>query len=288
MPFFSVIIPTFNRFEFVQKAIDSVLSQSFQDFELLLIDDGSTDQTPSLEKKYQGQLKYFRQPNLGVSAARNKGIKESQARHLAFLDSDDLWHPLKLEKQQKFQQKHDFKIHQTDEIWIRNHKRVNPREKHLKEEGDIFLASLNLCLISPSAVVIDKNLFEKHGLFDEKLPACEDYDLWLRITSQEKVGFLQEKLITKNGGHQDQLSKFFWGMDRFRVYSIIKLLNFYGDKLKDSYKKASLKIVREKLNILREGALKREKKEFSQKIDNLITMIANENYNHKDARFLLK
>jgi len=289
LPYFSVIIPTYNRSKFIKKAIDSVLNQTFKDFELIVVDDGSTDETSFILEEYENKIIPLKQANLGVSKARNRGLKKAQGKYLAFLDSDDVWMPEKLEEHYLFIQKHPkILIHQTDEIWFRNGKRVNPKFKHLKQEGNIFLPSLDVCLISPSAVVIKKSLLDKYGLFDESLPACEDYDLWLRITKSEKVGLIDKKLLLRQGGHPDQLSSSFWGMDRFRVYSILKLLTKFNYELKKNYLSGAREVALTKAVILREGALRRGKKDFVEKIDRIIKMINDENYNYKYSLFLLE
>jgi glycosyltransferase involved in cell wall biosynthesis len=289
MPYFSVIIPTHNRFTPVQHAIDSVLAQNFRDFELLVVDDGSTDETFRLEEIYRGKIRYIRQDHSGVSAARNRGIRESDSPHILFLDSDDLWMKEKLQAHRDFlEQTDEILIHQTNEIWIRKGKRVNPRLRHKKIEGDIFIGSLELCLISPSAVCIGRKLLETYGVFDEEMPACEDYDLWLRITSHEKTGLIDEYHVKKHGGHSDQLSARFWGMDRFRIYSIIKLLERYRGEILPEYKKAAVESLRKKLNVLMNGAVKRSNKSLAEIINRITGDLNRQVYNSRYARNLLR
>lgn len=223
----SVIIPTYNRSERLSDAVDSVIAQTFQDIELIIIDDGSTDLTSDLIKtKHAGfPILYIRQPRQGVSAARNLGLSYTTGEYVCFLDSDDFWYPQKLQIQLAvMEQNQRIKISQVQEIWIRNGKQVNPMKKHLKPSGDIFIPSLKLCLVSPSAVMIEKKLFSEIGPFDETMPVCEDYDLWLRIAFTYDVLLIDDKLIEKRGGHEDQLSRQYWGMDRFRIYSMEKFL----------------------------------------------------------------
>ena len=187
-PLVSVIIPTYNRGWIIKEAIDSVMVQDYRDFELIIVDDGSTDNTPDILNSYRGDIKVFRQENQGVSAARNRGLAAASGRFIAFLDSDDLWLPRKLRRQVDFFSSNpDACICQTEEIWIRNNMRVNPKKRHKKPRGMIFEPSLALCLVSPSAVMIRRSLFEEVGGFDETLPACEDYDLWLRISCRYPV-----------------------------------------------------------------------------------------------------
>jgi glycosyltransferase involved in cell wall biosynthesis len=280
MTFFTVIIPTYNRCVLTERAIESVLNQTDQDFTLIVIDDGSTDNTPLLQNKYKSQITYIRQNNRGVSAARNRGIAEAESPYIALLDSDDTWHSNKLAEHRSFIAEHDsIRIHQTEDKWIRNGRAVNPRLKHRKQAGDIFIPSLDLCLISPSSVVMEKSVFNDYGLFDEDLPACEDYDLWLRITAHEPVGLIEKQLITRYAGHDDQLSAAFWGMDRFRVYALIKLLTMQEDTLSAEQIKAVRNKALEKSRILLGGAQKRGNKTFMALLEKTITSLEDECYN---------
>ena len=254
-PAVSVIIPTYNRGWILREAIDSVLSQDFTDYELIVVDDGSTDNTREILDSYGQVLFVFQQPNKGVSAARNRGLAESHAQLVAFLDSDDLWLPQKLARQIEFFNSNPAAlICQTEETWVRNGVRVNPKRRHHKFSGMIFEHSLALCLVSPSAVMICKTLFDTVGLFDECLPACEDYDLWLRVSCRYPVFLIDEPLIIKRGGHEDQLSKAA-GLDKYRIRSLKKLID--GGPLTESQKHAAIKTLQEKSTIYAEGCRKR-------------------------------
>ena len=254
----SVIIPTYNRKLFLIHAIDSVLNQTYQNLELIIIDDGSSDKSREYIKKKYPSIKIYKQSNKGVSSARNKGIKISSNNWIAFLDSDDRWHPKKLEKQINYLAKNrKYKICHTDEIWIRKSIRINQHKKHKKYGGLIFDKCLDMCRISPSSVIIHKDVFNKVGLFNEKLPVCEDYDLWLRITAKFPVLYLDEKLTIKYGGHLNQLSKKYWGMDRFRIIALENIIkkNFLLKKNKQLVKK----ILKKKINIYLQGLKKRNR-----------------------------
>ena len=250
MPQVTVILPTWNRAKWLKKSVESVLSQTFQDFELIVVDDASIDSTEEVLESYSGKIRtIFLPKNLGVSAARNTAIMQSDSKWIAFLDSDDFWHTEKLEKQIKQTKLFpEYKIHFTDEIWIRNGIRVNPKNKHMKKEGWIFKPSLALCLMAPSTVMLRRVLLERHGMFDEDLPVCEDYDLWLRLTAYNPVLLLNEKLMTRHGGHSDQLSKKIWGIDRFRVQSLQKILN--QENLCPEDRTAAIQMLRKKCEIL--------------------------------------
>ncbi len=268
----SVIIPTFNRAGLLKRALQSVLKQSLPVDEIIVVDDGSEDGTAELVRKSFPQIQYLCQPNHGVSAARNAGIRKAKSDWIALLDSDDEWLPRKIEKQvEALQSIPSFRLCHTDEIWIRNGRRVNPMKKHRKYGGDIFEHCLPLCVISPSSVMIHKSIFKKYGTFDEQLPVCEDYDMWLRICAFEPVLFLNEKLIIKYGGHDDQLSHTFWGMDRFRIQALEKIIAH--PQLTEEKKRIATAMLRRKLEIYINGAEKRNKKDeaarYRKKLDQL-------------------
>ncbi|MDZ7288429.1 MAG: glycosyltransferase [candidate division KSB1 bacterium] len=254
----SVIIPTFNRATFLREAIDSVLAQTEQDFELIVVDDGSTDQTRELIAEYGGRVRYLYQSNRGVSAARNLGIRHATGKLIAFLDSDDLWLPKKLARQVKWLAAHpSTMLCHTDEIWIRRGVRVNQKKIHAKSGGWIYPMCLPRCIISPSSVVMRRELFDVVGVFDEQLPVCEDYDLWLRVTPRLEVGFIPEPLIIKRGGHSDQLSHREWGNDRYRVMALIKI---YESGILDEFaRQLTAEMIVTKCTILENGFWKRQK-----------------------------
>ena len=254
----SVIIPTYNRADFLKEAIDSVLAQTYRDIEVVVVDDGSTDHTGEILAAYGAQVIPLFQENQGVSSARNLGIRSSSGTYVALLDSDDYWLPQKLEQQIAIMESQPgLQVCHTEEIWIRRGVRVNPKKKHQKYSGDIFPYCLPLCVISPSSVCIRRSLFATVGLFDEALPACEDYDLWLRITKTYPVHFIETPLLVKRGGHADQLSRKYWGLDRFRIQALEKLLNSGG--LTKMQREETLQELRRKCEIMATGCLKRHK-----------------------------
>jgi glycosyltransferase involved in cell wall biosynthesis len=254
-PCVSVIIPTCNRCWILKEAIESVLSQKFTKFEIIVVDDGSNDATAALLSTYDDKITAIRQENRGVSAARNEGIMIAKGKYIAFLDSDDVWLPEKLSCQVDFFQSHtEVAICQTDEIWIRNGVRVNPKNRHKKPSGMIFEPSLQLCLVSPSAVMIKKTLFDKVGLFNEVFPACEDYDLWLRIGLYYPIYLIERQLVVKRGGHDDQLSRN-PGLDRYRIQSIVNILESH--QLSSQYYHSAVEVLKEKCRIFADGCIKR-------------------------------
>lgn len=266
-PYVSVIIPTYNRGWIVKEAIDSVLAQDFGNFELIVVDDGSTDGTQGLLGEYDEDIRVIHQTNRGVSAARNRGIDEAVAPLVAFLDSDDLWKPQKLSRQIEFFNTHpESLINQTEEIWVRNGRRVNPKRRHQKFSGDIFERSLGLCLVSPSAVMIRKELFDTVGLFDESLPACEDYDLWLRISCRYPIHLIDTPLIIKRGGHDDQLSRE-PGLDKFRIKSLANIID--SGLLPADQHRAAIDTLKQKCLIYSSGCQKRGRAEEARFYENL-------------------
>jgi glycosyltransferase involved in cell wall biosynthesis len=266
-PIISVIIPTYNRGWIVKEAIDSVLSQNDVSFELIVVDDGSSDNTSEILALYGNRIRVIRQDNQGVSAARNTGIHAALGDYIALLDSDDLWLPGKLTVQINFfTENPEALICQTDEIWIRNGRRVNPKRKHKKPSGMIFEPSLSLCLVSPSAVMIKKSLLLEAGGFDERLEACEDYDLWLRIGCTHPVHLIDEALVVKRGGHPDQLSGMA-GLDRFRIQSLVKILE--SGALTPRQMRSAITVLKEKSTIYANGCRKRERHDEADHHTNL-------------------
>jgi len=261
----SVIIPTYNRKHTLKRAIQSVYIQSLPPFEIIVVDDGSNDGTKEwVKQKYPG-IKYIYQKNSGVSSARNKGIKIARGDWIALLDSDDEWLPNKLNEQiNKIKLNLDVKILHSNEIWIRNGVRVNQMKKHKKFGGYIFEKCLDMCRISPSSVMLKKAIFDDIGTFDESLKVCEDYDLWLRITSKYPVCFLDIPLIKKYGGHSDQLSKAHDGIEFYRIQSLKKILE--SKILSKPQTLLAINMMVNKMNIYASGLEKRNKTEELSKL----------------------
>lgn len=265
-PLVSIIIPTRNREAIVTKAIDSVLNQTQQDFELIVVDDGSTDATQEIMRVYGNRLTCLRIDHAGPSAARNCGIAAAQADLIAFLDSDDLWMPRKLERQlAHYSSNADVMISQTREVWIRNGVRVNARAKHRMHSGWIYEHCLPLCIVSPSSVMIHRTVFEHVGLFDESMLACEDYDLWLRIAPHYPIHLIDEELIIKYGGHVDQQSRLIPALDRLRIKAICKSLD--SGNLNTAQRAAAVAELQRKCRIYAAGCRKRAKESEAQEYE---------------------
>jgi len=261
----SVIIPVYNRPDFVKAAIQSVLDQTYLNVEIIVVNDGSTDDTPLALQSFGDKIRTIHQDNKGVSAARNTGINHSESKWIAFLDSDDIWLPEKLFLQMQFFENHpDAKICQTEEIWIKNGTQLYPKKKHKKKSGMIFEHCLPLCIVSPSAVMIHRDMFHLVGNFDESLPACEDYDLWLRISCKYPIYLLDQPLIIKRGGHDDQLSQAI-RLDRFRIRALVKILK--SGVLTDTQQVLAKKELEKKCRIYQKGCIKHGRLDEARKMD---------------------
>ncbi len=265
----TAIIPTYNRAGMVGEAVASVLAQTFADLELVVVDDGSTDDTAGALSRFDDpRLAVRRTPNRGVAAARNLGIRLARGRLVAFLDSDDVWLPEKLARQVAFMEHTGHAASQTQETWIRRGRRVNPRRVHLKRDGDFFQSALALCLVSPSSAMVRREFLDRLGGFDESLLACEDYDLWLRMLLRGPIGLLDQELTVRRGGRPDQLSARFVGLDLFRIRSLAKIL---GTETMSSWHRDCIKkeLVR-KTRIYAGGCVKRGRDEEALRVWELV------------------
>ncbi len=264
-PEISAIVPTYNRRAMLRDALDSVAAQRGASFEIIVVDDGSTDGTwhdlsgydlSAQRRDIRGDLRAVRTERRGPAAARNRGLAMAHGRLIAFLDSDDLWMPEKLARQSLFMRNNPgCVISQTGETWLREGRRVNPGRRHRKRAGDIFADALRTCLISPSAAILRRELFDQVGGFDEDLDACEDYDLWLRILARHQAGLLDEPLVVRRAGHLDQLSATVAALDRFRILALAKLLT--DSSLSITRRSAAAEVMAEKCVIYGKGLTRR-------------------------------
>ena len=260
----SVIIPTYNRGPLLEKAVHSVLAQSYDDYEIIVIDDGSCDDTKTRMAKYNSRVRYVYQDNRGPAAARNRGIREAQYSFLAFLDSDDWFASGKLEIQlTRMQEEPHYLISHTDEIWYRRGKLLNQKKRHHKPGGYIFARCLELCTVSMSTVMVRRELFDSIGLFDETLPCCEDYDFWLRASIEQPFLKIDEPLTLKDGGRPDEISvQYRVGMDKYRIASICNLLE--NESLSPEQRTLAKKELAHKSRVYGTGCIKHGRPEEGQ------------------------
>ena len=258
----TAIIPTFNRASHIKTAIESILSQSYKIDEIIIVDDGSTDDTQKILKNFKN-IKIIKTKNLGVSHARNIGVRESKNSWISFLDSDDLWLRDKIENQVAFhKQNTNILFSHTAEKWLRRGKIVKYPKSLNKPSGECFLQNISTCKIATSSILLHKSIFTDIGYFDEKLKVCEDYDLWLRISYKFSMGLIEKEQIIKNAGHP-QLSSSIFAIDRYHIYSLKKFLN---SKYKNDVKNEIIK----KCNILVNGAIKHKNRKIYEKYSKMI------------------
>ncbi len=198
MPSISVIIPTYNRGYIITEAVESVLAQTYKDLEIIVVDDGSADNTREVLKPYRDRIRYFYQANKGVAAARNKGIEEAEGKFIAFLDSDDLWLPEKLELQKElFDNRPELGLVYT-RFWRiyaeSGKKKLKPKDGYLKE-GYICPQVLFKYLVWAGSVMARKACFCKAGGFDPSLPLVQDRDMWIRIAREFRISFINQPLV---------------------------------------------------------------------------------------------
>ncbi|WP_264983006.1 glycosyltransferase family 2 protein [Pseudodesulfovibrio portus] len=268
----SIILPTYNRSGFIGKALDSVLAQTHDNWECVIIDDGSTDDTEAVLSAYDDpRFVRLRQENQGVSGARNTGIAACTGEVVALLDSDDEWMPTKLAVQLDYMRTNNYEISQTEEIWIRGGRRVNQPARYAKPEGWFFDKSLEMCLISPSCTMFTRSALERIGPFDVDLPSCEDYDMWLRACLDYPVGLVREKLTIKHGGRPDQLSVCVPCADKHRIRALVKLLQ--SRKLDENQRDMALDSLERKVSIYMQGCEKRGKSDEAERVWNLFCIL---------------
>ena len=269
-PLVTVIIPTRDRAGLLPRALASALAQTWTALEIIVVDDGSTDDTPALLAALDDPrlVVIRRQTPGGVSAARNVAIGVARGDYIALLDSDDEWLPQKTARQLASMQASGHVISQTQEIWMRGGRRVNPVARHGKPDGFFFEAALDMCLVSPSTTMFARGFFEEIGLFDESLPACEDYDLWLRTLLRHPIGLLDEYLAVRHGGRGDQLSTMYIGQDLFRIRSMIGLLG--RPEITPWHRDCIEKELRRKVRVYATGCLKRDRPEEATRVSALM------------------
>ncbi len=269
-PFFSIIIPTYNRLNFLKIALNSVLAQNFQNYQIIIVDDGSRDKTKELIHSYKNsKITYLYQANQGPAAARNLGISKAKGEFICFLDSDDRFRKDKLKVTYScIKKKPEYKIFHTEEIWYRNGKFLPQKKYHRKPAGFVFREALRACSISISTAALKKDLFYDIGFFDQSLPACEDYDFWLRATSKYPVYLIGDYLTIKEGGHPGQQSKKYPNLDKFRIYALEKILE--NKKLDKEQHWTAQNELKNKCLIYIKGAKKRKKERIVKKYQSIL------------------
>lgn len=271
----SIIVPTYNRKYCLERALRSIFNQTYKNKEIIVVDDGSMDGTEELIKdlRMEHPLIFVKLPfNRGVSHARNKGLEYCRSEWIAFLDSDDEWMVDKLKLQVNFIKTFpQYKLIHGDEIWMRGSKQIYPKKKHKKFGGDLFQRSLHLCLISPSTVLIKRNLLEEFSGWNENLRVCEDYDLWLKITSRYLVGFISKQIIVKHGGRDDQLSQRYIVMDYYRILSLYDLLKNHS--LGEENKKQCILMINYRAEILLKGKSKHDDFKYHDEVHFIVNSL---------------
>ncbi|RMF83624.1 MAG: glycosyltransferase, partial [Nitrospinota bacterium] len=208
-PLISVVIPAYNAGKFVAQAVQSVLDQTYPHHEIIVVDDGSTDETRAELRKFGDRLRYFSQQNRGPSAARNAGIRAAQGEYICFLDADDIWLPQKLEMQLDFMTGHQeiglvfaaIEEFQTDgeftRRWFPGEERFGADFTSQQPIQEAFRKLLMVNFIPTNTVMVRRECLEKAGLFDESLRLVEDRDLWLRIAASFPIACLPSVLCRR-------------------------------------------------------------------------------------------
>ena len=230
MPKVSVIIPTYNRASLLPRALESVLRQTFRDSEVIVVDDGSTDHTQTVMRRFDGKVKYVRQNNQGSAAARNRGIQESSGEYIAFLDSDDYWVPEKLEEQVKILDTYKNVGIVYARMPIINEKGEKIGMKPAGISGKNFKELLEVWGDLPTSTVMTRRVcFEKAGMFDTSLVTMQDIDMWLRIARFYELYEIEGKVLAYYCRHDNQATS-----DKIKVYGGLvriytKIFNNFAD-----------------------------------------------------------
>ena len=277
-PFVSAVIPVYNRLELLKEAAGSVFRQTWKDLELIIADDGSDSRIRQWEKELYSEklpipVKFIYLSHTGFPGlVRNRGAEAASGQYLAFLDSDDLWLPEKIEKQVRFfKENPSLKIVHTREKWDRNGKEVSQSGQKHKRSGDIFSDALKKCIIGPSTVMIQKDYFYSLGGFREDLEIAEDYELWLRITAESSIGYIDEQLTVKRAGYCEQLSEKYGQIEIFRLKALHTLIGNGAFSAERKY--AAKEEFRNKAKIYAAGCRKRGRNEEAEFYERLIQSV---------------
>lgn len=272
----SVIITTCNRPHWLQRALNSVRSQTTLPHEIIVINDGADHATRCyLNAQTDITIKHGQQR--GISAARNLGLHIASGDWVAFLDDDDAWQPHKLKQQIIAIKQHPYHLWcHTGEAWYRGNRRVK-QPRYLKSGGGwIYNRCLTRCAVSPSSVMIDRAWLTDIGGFDERLPACEDYALWLRLSQRQPIVYIDAPLTLKYADHGPQLSRQYRAMDAWRVFALLHML--WHEALSEAEWRDTRMMLKQKLHLLKKGAQKYKRNHYVQTYQILIDHLAGQSY----------
>lgn len=253
------MIPVYNRYELLKEAVASVLAQSYHDFEIIVIDDGSEDGADRITGLSE-KIRYYRYEHTGFPGLmRNRGVAHAAGELTAFLDSDDLFEPGKLELQLEELGSSASLLCHTREKWLRGQREISQKRFTHRRRGDVFPDALKKCIIGPSTVLMDRACFLGLGGFREDLEVAEDYEFWLRYTALHPVAYCDEPLITKRAGHGGQLSEKYGQIEIFRIRGLRDLVedNWFLRHASRSHQRMALLELADKCRIYSDGAEKR-------------------------------
>lgn len=227
----SVVIPVYNRVDLIDDAIRSVAEQELPagyDLEVIVVDDGSTDGTDAQIRQWadrDSRVRYLGIGHLGTpGGVRNYGVANARGKLLAFLDSDDRWYPGKVISQVPLHAS-GARLSHTRERWIRDGREVSQAGQRHQREGDLFQDALTKCIIGPSTVMIDRDIFTELGGFRGDLEVAEDYEFWLRVLCHHPVAYVDEPLTEKRAGGWEQLSERYGQIEGFRIAALGDLVD---------------------------------------------------------------
>lgn len=266
MPFFSVVISLYNKENFIEDTLKSVLNQTFKDYEIIIVNDGSTDKSEDIVNQFtNSKIKYFSKQNQGVSSARNFGIQKSIAPYIAFLDADDLWFPNHLEELKSLIEKYsNAGIYASRyQLIFKNERKYIPEFRNIPNNfsglvADYFDSSLHFAIATSSSVAVSKDVFNEVGLFDTKVSAGEDTDMWIRLAlkydvvigdsiTASYVHFVENSLSKTSILHKSLKDFDFFKEDEEKNVSLKKYLDLYRMERALQYKMASRSELAKKL-----------------------------------------
>ena len=227
MSYFSIVIPVYNKEKFVVKTLESVLNQTFTDYEVIIVNDGSTDQSEAKILEFKdSRIQYYSKKNEGVAVARNFGIEKATADYICFLDADDFWHPNFLETMHRFTSEFPEQKVFASAIEIETKHKTILAHYSIPKKSDFgivnfFDASQKECVLWTSSVCIHKSVFEKVGTFDTKIKHGEDTELWIRIGLQFPIFFI-DKILARYVYDNESVSRnsnYFFEQYTFEKYA---------------------------------------------------------------------